>query len=106
MPDFTSMWDHVDGLSVPVTLYLGGAWSVVDEADVTEDETDETLDETDATEDETVDEADVTEDEGGRLEVVRLGLGFQIVEECEDLGAVVDGGWRAVQLDQIDLVDV
>ncbi|MGI9602225.1 MAG: alpha/beta fold hydrolase [Acidimicrobiales bacterium] len=36
MPDFGSMWDHVERLDVAVSLYLGGAWSVVDEADVAE----------------------------------------------------------------------
>ncbi|MDH4168411.1 MAG: alpha/beta hydrolase [Acidimicrobiia bacterium] len=35
-PDFASMWDNVDELSVPVSLYLGGAWSVVDDEDVAE----------------------------------------------------------------------
>ncbi|MDH3708096.1 MAG: alpha/beta hydrolase, partial [Acidimicrobiia bacterium] len=36
LPVFTSMWDHVDALTVPVTLLTGGAWSVVDDDDVAE----------------------------------------------------------------------
>ena len=35
-PSFGPMWDMVDRLTMPVALWQGGRWSVVDEADVSE----------------------------------------------------------------------
>lgn len=35
-PDFGSLWEKVDAVTVPITLWLGGAWSVVGEEDVAE----------------------------------------------------------------------
>ena len=35
-PDFSLLWDEVDGIVAPITLYLGGRWSVVGDEDVVE----------------------------------------------------------------------
>ena len=35
-PDYTSLWEMVDRVRVPITLWQGGKWSVIDDDDVAE----------------------------------------------------------------------
>ena len=35
-PDYTSLWEVVDRVRVPITLWQGGRWSVIDDEDVAE----------------------------------------------------------------------